>query len=373
MRLADFIDQDQERILVEWEAFAATMLPAANHMAPRALRDHAPQILRAVARDLRTHQSIAQQARKAKGRVEEAPGAAETAAQSHAVLRAKSGFDIMQLVAEYRALRASVLRLWARSGPRGGPRGVAAFDDMIRFNEAIDQAVAESIAYFDAEVERSRNLLLGTLGHDMRSPLSTIVTSAAVLTSLHESDEALAAAARVRRGAASIRVLLDDLTSISQSRLGAGLSVNRAPVDLAKVIHDEVDQMRGAYPLRIIGLSMSGDTVGEWDGARLQQLVRNLVSNALQYGDASAAVRVTLCGDETDIELDVSNAGPEIHPIVRATMFEPLSRGAADGEGLGLGLYIVRAIADAHSGDVSVATDARETTFRVRLPRRAQN
>ena len=159
MRLADFIHQNRETIATEWEAFAATLLPAAASMASLALRDHVLEILEAIARDLSTPQTREEQSEKSKGRAPQVAGAPDTAAQTHAVLRAHSGFDINQLVAEYRALRASVLRLrmdHARLGP-------VDMEDVIRFNEAIDQAVAESVDYFHQSVERYRNLLLGML------------------------------------------------------------------------------------------------------------------------------------------------------------------------------------------------------------------
>ena len=112
MRLHDFILRDMESILVEWEAFAATLFPAAASMTPLALRDHAKQILEAVATDLSTPQTKQAQVDKSLGRAPKLMEAPETAAQTHAVLRARSGFDINQLAAEYRALRASVQRLW---------------------------------------------------------------------------------------------------------------------------------------------------------------------------------------------------------------------------------------------------------------------
>ncbi|HWI14348.1 MAG TPA: sensor histidine kinase, partial [Burkholderiales bacterium] len=112
MRLAEFIVHDMEAILVEWEAFAATMLPAATGMSALALRDHAQSILEAVAKDITTGQTREAQSEKSKGRAPNVPCAPETAAQTHAILRARDAFDINQLVAEYRALRASVLRRW---------------------------------------------------------------------------------------------------------------------------------------------------------------------------------------------------------------------------------------------------------------------
>ena len=113
MGLSEFIDRNMEAILGEWDKFAATQLPAASGMNAGALRNHAEAILRAVAKDIVTPQTSEEQSQKAKGRASRAVGAPETAAETHAFLRAKSGFDINQMVAEYRALRASVLHLWS--------------------------------------------------------------------------------------------------------------------------------------------------------------------------------------------------------------------------------------------------------------------
>ena len=144
MRLAEFILQEMDAILAEWETFAGTLLPAAAGLDSLALRDHAQQILQAVAKDLETSQTREAQLEKSKGRAPKIAGAPETAAQTHGVLRARGGFDINQLVAEYRALRASVLRLWMDFSPSDK----TSMEDMIRFNEAIDQAIAESVGHF---------------------------------------------------------------------------------------------------------------------------------------------------------------------------------------------------------------------------------
>lgn len=161
MRLSDFILRDMEPIAAQWEAFAATMLPAAELLESLALREQVEQILRDVAADLRTPQNRDDQRQKAMGR---GPGlidpTEETSAQKHGVLRARAGFNVNQLAAEYRALRASVLRLWMDDCEPAGPD----LDDLIRFNEAIDQALAESVTAFNAQIEQNRNLLLGMLG-----------------------------------------------------------------------------------------------------------------------------------------------------------------------------------------------------------------
>ena len=372
MRLAEFILHNMEAILAEWEAFATTLLPAAAGMTPLALRDHAQHILEAVAKDLTTPQTREEQSEKSKGRAPKVASAPETAAQTHAVLRAQSGFDINQLVAEYRALRASVLRLWIDASPLD-QTGV---EDVIRFNEAIDQAVAESVGHFHAQVERARNLLLGMLGHDMRSPLNTILTTASYLAALNAGEQVSVAAARLIRSGASMQALLDDLVDFNRTRLGLGVKVVPSDIDLAAVVADELEQLRGAHPGRRIELEATGDGHGRWDGARLQQLLRNLVSNAIKYGSPNTTVRVMLRGEEAEVRLEVTNTGPTIDPSALSQIFDPLKRGAAQGDshdargGLGLGLFIVREIVRAHGGEVEVRSDRGETTFAMRLPRR---
>jgi signal transduction histidine kinase len=341
-------------------------------MTQLALRDHAQPILEAVAKDLTTAQTREAQSEKSKGRAPKVAGAPETAAQTHAVLRARSGFDINQLVAEYRALRASVLRLWIDATPLDPPE----VEDIIRFNEAIDQAVAESVGHFHAQVERARNLLLGMLGHDMRSPLNTIVATASYLAALNAGEQVSVAAARLIRSGSSMQALLDDLVDFNRTKLGLGIQVVPSDIDLAAVVSDELEQWRGAHPNRRIELAATGDNRGRWDGARLHQLLRNLVSNAIRYGFPDTPVRVALRGEEAEVRLEVTNSGPAIDPSVLREIFDPLKRGSAQGDSyhsrgsLGLGLFIVREIARAHGGEVEVRSDGGQTTFAVRLPRR---
>lgn len=370
MRLAEFILQDMEAILAQWEEFAATLLPAAASLSSLALRDHAQNILEAVAKDLSNSQTRDAQSEKSKGRAPRVDGAPETAAQTHAVLRARSGFDIIQLVAEYRALRASVLRRWTDFSPHGK----TAFDDMIRFNEAIDQAVAESVGHFHRTVEGYRNLLLGMMGHDMRTPLNAIVLTASYLSALNAGEEVSEAAARLIRSGASMQVLLDDLTDFNRTNLGLGLKVEPSEIDLQKTADDELGQLRAANPDRQIEFAASGDTRGRWDAPRVQQILRNLVSNALRYGAPDRPVHVTLRGEPSGVRLEVSNSG-HIDPSEVRQIFDPLKRGAAERvsqeapEGLGLGLFIVREIAKAHGGEVHAHCEAEQTTFAVSLPR----
>jgi signal transduction histidine kinase len=371
MRLAEFIERDMEAILRAWETFAGVQLPAAVGMNSEALRDHAEEILRAVAKDIMTPQSWEEQSQKSKGRAIRVAGAPETAAETHAFLRAQSGFNINQMTAEYRALRASVLHLWAEAGNPGSTE----YRDMVRFNEAIDQALAESVAFFSAKLTEERNLLLGMMGHDMRNPLHVIQVSASYLAQLDAGDRISATATRIVRSGAQLKALLDDLVDFNRTNLGLGIHIAPTGVNLANLFADALEQLRVSHPTRQIELQTTGNVSGSWDPHRLHQVLNNLVLNALKYGAGDAPVGVMIAGTPEEVEFSVHNRGrmielPTLHhifgPLARGK--EPRDRSENDGS-LGLGLYIARQIAIAHGGDIAVRSDETETVFTVRLPR----
>ncbi len=280
MRLTEFILCNMERILEHWEAFAATRVPAASHMGSLELRDHAEQILNAVVADLETLQTREEQSAKSMGLAPIVFQAPQTAAQTHAILRAKSGFDIVELASEYRALRASVLRLWMDACLPAEP----AIDDMIRFNEAIDQSLAEGIAFFSDQVEQSRNLFLGMLSHDLRSPLQTIQMTARYLQVVDGRPEVSQAASRLMNSGARMQALLNDLLDFNRAKLGLGIRVTQTPTDLAPLCAEEIDEIRAGHPDHPVELAVAGNCHGLWDGGRIRQLVGNLVTNAINHG-----------------------------------------------------------------------------------------
>lgn len=377
MRLGAFIQGEMERIIVEWVAFAATLLPAAAHLDGEALRDHCRAMLDAIVLDLAQEQSDEEQAVKSKGEAPVPEEASRTAAQTHATLRARDGFNINQMMAEYRALRATVVRLWMLHLEAGTPSapGGAEMQNIIRFNEAIDQALTESVGEFSRAVEHRRNLLLGMLGHDIRNPLAVVVATAYHLARLDAGPEVAAAAGRLGKSSLRIKALLNDLADFSRAQLGVGLTIAAATVDLADVFRDEVEIQRAAHPGREVRLETTGAVVGVWDGSRLHQVLGNLVGNALKYGDPDSPVEVRLDGGEQGLAFSVSNRGPAIPASLLGTIFEPMARGVGDDarsdrsdSSLGLGLYIVREIVDAHEGRIAVQSDDAVTTFTVHLP-----
>jgi signal transduction histidine kinase len=371
LQLSSFILSEMNSIVAEWEVFAAAQFPAAAHMGSLALRDHAEQILQALARDLLTAQTGDEQAEKSKGRAPRPKEAPNTAAETHALLRAESGFSINQMAAEYRALRASVLHLWTKNSE---PNAVDP-QEMIRFNEAIDQAVAESVAFYSARIDNERNLLLGMFGHDMRSPLHIIDLTAKILSKMDAGTEVATCAARLQRSTTSLKALLDDLLDFNRTKLGLGITISPAATDLAEAFSGELELLRAANAGRSIGLEAHGDVSGVWDINRLNQLLGNLVVNALKYGAFSSPIKVVLNGLPGEVTFAVHNHGPKIEQSMLAQIFEPLKRGldgqlvsGTDGS-MGLGLYIAREIATAHGGYIAAKSDEEETVFTVRLPR----
>jgi signal transduction histidine kinase len=371
MRLADFILRDMPAILLQWEQFASTRGLAGAMMTQLELRDHAKEILVAVAKDLAVSQTAEAQAAKSKGLAAPSIDALETAAETHGLMRARSGFNIKQMVSEYRALRASVLRLWT-DACRPDPPNV---DDLIRFNEAIDQAIAESIAFFSDKVDEARNLLLGMLGHDMRTPLQSILMTAEYLGQLNVGANVSQAAARLISSGARMKGLLDELVDFNRGNLGLGVRVSPTDVDLADVFEDELQEVRAVYPGREFVLDVTGDAKGCWDGPSLQRLLGNLVVNAVKYGDSEAPIRVVIAGDGEGLRFEVRNTGPTIDQSTLQRFFEPLQRGEHQDRkydpdaGLGLGLYIAREIAKSNGGQIEARVEGKEIVFSVRLPR----
>jgi signal transduction histidine kinase len=375
MRLADFILANIEPILADWEAFARSIWPGAK-TDPLALRDHAEDILRATARDMMSAQTATQQSDKSKGEghAGEHSAGVNEASDVHAVGRVHSGFDLLALVAEYRALRASVIRLWRESDP--GP-DLRDLDDLTRFNESIDQSLTKAVGSYTHRVDRSRQMFLAILGHDLRNPLNAMMMSATVLSRSGLDAESSEVASQISASAAAMARMTGDLLDFTGAGLGAKMPLSPAAMDLGSLCREVVDEMRAAYPTRTLRFQPHGDLTGEWDAARLRQVVSNLLGNAVQHGAGTGPVELSVSAEGSHILLSVRNEGPPIPRDALATIFDPLVRGSSPElqkqrrpGSIGLGLYIAREVVTAHGGSIDVKSSKEAgTVFTVRLPR----
>jgi signal transduction histidine kinase len=385
MRLYDFIDAHREGILTEWESFARTVSPASGTMDVSALRDHADQMLTVIAADLRTLQNARQQADKSMGLAPRRrsgagvaePGSVATAAEEHGASRAESGFTIEEMVAEYRALRASVLKLWTREV---GEMKVEDLEDLTRFNEAIDQSLAESVTEFNESVRQAKEIFLAILGHDLRTPLSAIYTSAKFMVEtgdLHEPH--LSLATRIHRSANRTVGMIGDLLDFTRGRLGGGIPITPVKLDLRRLVHEVVDEISAAHPHHLFKVDTRKEETGEWDGPRLSQALTNLIGNAGEHAPAGTTISVSLHGDADQVTITVHNLGAVIPGDRLDGLFNPMKNrkgGSVEVRGgptanLGLGLYIAERIVHAHGGRIDVeSTESDGTTFTVHLPRR---
>jgi signal transduction histidine kinase len=333
VRLSDFIRSHTGLIISEWESFAKTLIPAADDMSPLTLRNHIAQILTFIVDDIESAQSGPEQIQKSHGEdpkeiLEKETG--NSVAEAHAALRLAGGFNMDQMVSEYRALRASVIKLW--SAERTEMRGSDVMD-LTRFNESIDQALTESISYYTKKVSHSRNLFLGILSHELRNPLGAILGSAELTLRIGTlNDRQTMLVSQIVESTQRVNEIVDHLLDLTRARLGSGLPIIRGPMDFAFTSRQMVEEMRAAHPKRDITLEMTGPLEGKWDKARIGQVFSNLIGNALQYSFRDTAIEVRIKGEDDDVILFVHNQGIPIQPAKLSGIFDALTR-SSDQDG----------------------------------------
>ena len=204
----------------------------------------------------------------------------------------------------------------------------------------------------------------GIVSHDLRNPLNVLLCGSELLA-MHSDDMVVKTAGRMRTASARMTRIIDQLYDLTRSRIGGGIEVNPQRMDLAELCQSIVSEHEALKAH--IELIISGDTVGVWDEVRLGQVVSNLLSNALKHSTSPITMR--LSGQPDTITLSVWNDGA-IAEEMRDTLFDPFRRSKLQREGLGLGLYIVKEIVQAHGGVISVETnEATGTLLSVELPR----
>jgi signal transduction histidine kinase len=367
--LAKFIIANLEPIAADWQNYAKTCLPPAAEMTTGGLLDEVNDILTAIAKDIGGSQTLDEQT--AKGKSQRSRGPLGRIASSHVCLRIESRFDLAQIVSEYRALRASVLRLWAQSRPEGLSEETMA---VIRFDEAIDESVAEIVPTYLRRESQYRDRFFGMLGHDLRTPINAIHLSAELLSTTGGLSETEAKCiSRIMNSSRRLDRMVRDILDFTRGRFGEPMRLSRLPSDLRSILQSIVDELQCANPNVVIDLAVAGDLGGEWDSERLSQLISNLVMNAIQHGHAGRVI-VRAENENGGVSIEIHNDGLPIPQDSIAAIFNPLereSRSDHSSTGLGLGLFICQEIVAAHGGDISVTSSQDAgTSFVLRLNHR---
>jgi signal transduction histidine kinase len=242
----------------------------------------------------------------------------------------------------------------------------------VRHARAVAERAQARSASAEAEAKaigEQQERLVAVVGHDLRSPLFAINLTVELLRNVGQDpvrrSEGLL---RIAKSAERMQSMVRDLLDFARARHGAGLPVHLRPLRLGDLCRAALEEVRTAQPSGTVVFDVSGDDSAALDPARVEQVVTNLVTNALQHGPAGAPVKVAVQGAGDAVRLTVMNQGPPIPTDLLATCFEPFRKGRAS-DSIGLGLFIVREIATAHGGSVSVASDGQETTFTVLFPR----
>jgi len=225
------------------------------------------------------------------------------------------------------------------------------------------------------EIGEFREQLMGIVGHDLRTPISTVLSAAELLLmrgGLGEKETELAK--KIQRSASLAGRLIDQVLDLTRSRLGGGIQIDPAPSDLSELCWQVSNETELTHPDRPLRVDLRGDLAGVWDRDRLHQLLDNLVGNAVQHGEPRTPIDLRAHGGATDVVIEVVNRGEPIPPAILPFIFDAFRQARpahpSRAGGLGLGLFIAREIARAHGGSITVTSSEREgTTFVVSLPR----
>ena len=238
---------------------------------------------------------------------------------------------------------------------------VAVFIELFRQRQQLAAQVVEH-----KQLVHTAELLIGVLSHDLRGPLSVVVTAGELLR-LTSSDERIGnIASRIASSSKRMTRLIEQLLDFATARLGR-LPIRPQPSSLRELCEAVVAEFH--HERAQLYWEVHGDPSGTWDPDRLLQVLANLIGNAVQHGHPEHPVTVRIEGQlDATVRIEVENTGT-IPPEIRDTIFSPFVRSTDSSRGTGLGLYIVEQIAKAHGGSVSVRTSEGTTVFEVLLPR----
>ncbi len=219
---------------------------------------------------------------------------------------------------------------------------------------------------------RINEVFVAVMAHDLRNPLSAIVMGADLLARAKDPMQA-DVASKIKNSARRMGTMIEQLCDLSQARLAGGIRITRQPTDLSAALTHTLQEAELANPGRVFETRIGSDLRGDWDPDRLEQILSNLIGNAVRHGRPETPIRISTSADEASVTFAIENGG-EVPIEHKEQLFEPFKTMAptkARRQGLGLGLYIVQQLVEAHGGRIDVSSGDGRTTFTVALPRAA--
>lgn len=233
-------------------------------------------------------------------------------------------------------------------------------------DEDLKSARGELLAANEAALLRDQ--FIAVLGHDLRNPLNSIDAGARMLEREALSDQQRSILQLMRASTLRMTGLVNNVLDFARGRLGAGIVLERKPVDLGPALAQVVGELQAVWPDRIIKTNITAAALVYCDVNRISQLASNLLANAITHGTPGTDIEMSLCTSPNGAELAVINVSPPISDEAQQQLFKPFVRGDTSQVGLGLGLYIASQIAEAHGGTLSVASGGGQVRFTLTLP-----
>lgn len=331
-----------------WETRVRDEIPGLRSLDSHALCDHLPELLEALARWVEGDHAGAQ------------PGF-DALAEGHAIQRLGYGVDLQTLTHEYALLRSVLVRDCLDVALDGASR-----DAFARLDEGLDEAILQSVRRYARGRDDVRDRFISILAHDLRNPLNTIAIAASrLLVGSEDVDGRVNRSASVIVRATDRMVrMIEQVIQVAREHLGGGIPLTLGATNLGEICQEALDELVAGHPGRDLSIETSGDLEGFFDRDRVLQAMSNVIGNAVQHGVDPIRVIVREASDRQSIETTVSNAGTPPTKDALAAMFDPFRASSARRGGLGLGLYIVRAIARAHGARVHTDADPMGQGFR---------
>lgn len=214
--------------------------------------------------------------------------------------------------------------------------------------------------------------MVAIVSHDLKNPLTAINMASDMLARGERSTKEAKLLGHISQSANRAERMIADLLDFALARVGSGIAISPSSQDLHAFVSRSVEELRVAFPKATLMHQSFGSGYAPLDADRVQQIIGNLVANSVAYGDLKQPITITSRLEDDQAVVSVQNHGPVIPEALIAVLFEPMTRGtetASDVRSVGLGLFIVREIAKAHNGDVSVSSNQRDgTVFSVYFP-----